>query len=99
MTITLTKFACVLLTGLSLTVFPVFANATEKPQYKPSSRSPAAIDITTSEYGYSATAPAALTIGDQAPDFTLARAGGGFIKLADARATGPVVLIFYRGHW
>ena len=44
-------------------------------------------------------APDALEIGDTAPAFRLARAGGGELSLNEARAAGPVVLIFYRGHW
>ena len=44
-------------------------------------------------------APAALDIGDTVPDFTVAHAGGDTVSLADARKTGPVAIIFYRGHW
>ena len=75
------------------------AAAETVPKYKPSARSPAPLDITTAEYGFSRNAPAALTIGDVAPDFTLPRAGGGTVSLESARVSGPVVLIFYRGHW
>ena len=73
--------------------------ATETPKYRPSSRSPEPIDITTNSYGFSRTAPDALELGLTAPDFVLPRAGGGSSALAQARAQGPVVIVFYRGHW
>ena len=69
------------------------------PRYKPASRSPEPIDITTNAYGASRDAPNALAIGARAPDFVLARAGGGEISLEAMRRRGPVALIFYRGHW
>ena len=69
------------------------------PHYKPSSRSPEPLDITSNAYGFSRTAPAALEIGASVPEFTLPRAGGGSTSLAARRAQGNVVLIFYRGHW
>ncbi len=69
------------------------------PRYKPSSRAPAPLDIRTNSYGASKNAPDALQIGDFVPDFTLPRAGGGVVSLAETRETGPVALIFYRGHW
>ena len=75
------------------------ASADLTPRYKPSSRAPEALDITTNAYGYSRTAPGALGIGDQPAQFVLPRAGGGDVSLADKLAAGPVVLIFYRGHW
>ena len=75
------------------------AIAAEVPKYKPSSRSSAAIDITSNEYGYSNTAPQALGIGDTAPDFTVPGPFGSEVTLSDYAAKGPVVLIFYRGHW
>jgi cytochrome oxidase Cu insertion factor (SCO1/SenC/PrrC family) len=34
-----------------------------------------------------------------APDFTLPDQDGQAHALADLRAKGPVVLVFYRGHW
>lgn len=34
-----------------------------------------------------------------APDFTLDDENGKPVSLADARAGGPVHLVFYRGHW
>ncbi len=74
------------------------------PRYKPSSRAPRPMDITTNAYGYSRNAPDALGIGDRAPDFQLPAAAGGnhpggAVELARLRQQGPVVLIFYRGHW
>ena len=40
-----------------------------------------------------------LKVGDAAPAFSLADAAGGTVSLADALATGPAVLVFYRGDW
>ena len=69
------------------------------PRYKPSARSPAALDIRTNAYGASRSAPHALEIGDSAPDFSAPRSGGGLVSLRRVRQQGPVVIIFYRGHW
>ncbi|MEM7099372.1 MAG: hypothetical protein AAF541_14005 [Pseudomonadota bacterium] len=69
------------------------------PKYKPSARAPQPIAITSNAYGFSRSAPEALEIGDTAPTFTLDRAGGGKVALQDKLKHGPVVLIFYRGHW
>lgn len=84
-----------------LLILPALPMAAEDvyPRYKPSSRSPEPMDIRTNAYGASRSAPDALEIGDTAPDFTLPRAGGGTVSLSGARATGPVAIIFYRGHW
>ena len=71
---------------------------TAAPHYKPSSRSPE-MDIRTNAYGASRSAPDALRIGDQAPDFRVPIVGGGHLALTEIRASGPVVLVFYRGHW
>ena len=38
-------------------------------------------------------------VGDIAPDFTLTDQHGNKVTLSDARRTGPVVLVFYRGYW
>src|SRR5437879_10654233 len=43
--------------------------------------------------------PTALRVGERPPDFTLPDATGRPVSLADYRATKPVVLLFYRGHW
>ena len=69
------------------------------PRYKPSSRSPEALDIRSNAYGASRSAPDALGIGDRVPDFSVPRAGGGMVSLSRMLAAGPVALIFYRGHW
>ena len=69
------------------------------PRYKPASRAPTPIDIRTNGYGASRSAPAALGIGDTAPDFLIGRAGGGRVSLKELRTQGDVALIFYRGHW
>jgi hypothetical protein len=86
---------------ISLPALTITAAAAEPdhPRYKPSSRSPEPLDIRTNEYGASRAAPEALEIGDTAPEFTLARVGGGVLGLGEVRRSGPVVLIFYRGHW
>ena len=34
-----------------------------------------------------------------ADDGAIPRAGGGSVSLSEARAAGPVAIIFYRGHW
>jgi peroxiredoxin len=41
----------------------------------------------------------ALTVGDQAPAFSLTSATGQTVTLDGLRAAGPVVLTFYRGAW
>ena len=75
------------------------AEAPAVPKYKPSARSPQPLDITTNEYGFSRSAPDALAVGDTAPDFAAPSPGGGTASLAVARQTGPVAIVFYRGHW
>jgi len=71
----------------------------DAPRYKPSSSSPAPVDITTNAYGAYGAAPDAPAIGDVAQDFTVALADGGTFDLAQARKAGPVLVMFYRGHW
>jgi hypothetical protein len=88
-------FACVFAAILSMHSGAV----AEVPKYKPSSNSPAPLDITSNDYGYSRNAPEALSVGDSAPDFSAPRPGGAHVSLAAARQTGPVAIIFYRGHW
>ena len=84
-------FALLLIAGLTY--------AGSFPAYKPSSRAPAPVDIRTNAYGYSANAPAALRIGETAPDFDVPGPFGTRVSLADLTAKGPAVLVFYRGHW
>ena len=69
------------------------------PLYKPGARAPEPIDISLNRYGASPLAPEALEIGKRGPDFELPLTGGGLFALSDAAENGPVVLIFYRGHW
>lgn len=89
-----------LLLAALVTLLPSLSLAdTAVPLYKPSSRAPQAVDITTNAYGFSRTAPDALRIGDKPANFILPRAGGGNVSLKDKLTSGPVVLIFYRGHW
>jgi peroxiredoxin len=38
-------------------------------------------------------------VGDQAPNFRLPDARGGEVELAELRAAGLVVVVFYRGQW
>lgn len=40
-----------------------------------------------------------LAVGDRAPVFALPDARGNQVSLADRLASGPVVLVFYRGEW
>lgn len=69
------------------------------PKYKPSSRSPQALDIRSNAYGASASAPDALSIGALAPAFSVPRAGGGTLQFPAEAAGDHTVLVFYRGHW
>lgn len=41
----------------------------------------------------------ALQVGDNVPDLVLSDATGRAVRLSDLWATGPLVLIFYRGGW
>lgn len=75
------------------------AETTAVPFYKPSSNSPAAMNILSPGYGGSRIAPNAIALGSIAPDFTLPRAGGGQVSLAQELSKGPAAIIFYRGHW
>ncbi len=38
-------------------------------------------------------------VSDVAPDFTLPNQDGEPVRLASFRGNGPVLLVFYRGHW
>src|SRR5246127_2300475 len=49
------------------------------------------------ELAASGIAQRALKAGDRAPDFNLPDARGGYVRLKDLLATGPVILSFYRG--
>jgi peroxiredoxin len=37
--------------------------------------------------------------GEIAPDFELPDSAGGTQRLSELCASGPLVLLFYRGHW
>ncbi len=41
----------------------------------------------------------AVGVGERPPDFVLPGVDGGPVALADLRARGPVVVVFYRGGW
>jgi len=43
--------------------------------------------------------PSPITIGETAPDFTLADQHGRPVTLSAALGKSPVVLVFYRGYW
>lgn len=68
------------------------------PMYRASSDGPR-IAITRNAYGAYLYAPKAPQLGDTLADFELPIAGGNTYALRDARAKGPVVVIFYRGFW
>lgn len=55
--------------------------------------------ITTNAYGAFSGAPDAPGLGEHAEDFRVALASGGTFELSEARAAGPVLLMFYRGFW
>ncbi len=95
------KPALVALLGIamSLGAYGAPMDAAKTPLYKPSSRSPQPLDILDNRYGASVSAPNALEIGDKVPDFRIPRAGGGEVALQTLRASGEVVILFYRGHW
>jgi hypothetical protein len=84
---------------VALLHFKALAEDAPYPAYKPASRAPAPMDIRTNAYGASRSAPDALQIGDLAPHFNLPRAGGGAVSIVEKYESGPLVLIFYRGHW
>ena len=69
------------------------------PRFKPSSSSPSALPITSNAYGAYPGAPDAPQLGDIAEDFDLPLIDGGTFSLAEARAAGPVLIMFYRGFW
>jgi peroxiredoxin len=51
------------------------------------------------ELAASGIAERSLKPGDRAPDFNLPDTRGGYVRLKDLLAAGPVVLSFYRGGW
>lgn len=44
-------------------------------------------------------APDVMSIGEPAPEFVLPDQHGSPVMLAEYREAGPVLLVFYRGHW
>lgn len=74
-------------------------NANNVPLYKPSSRSPEPVDISSNVYGASSLAPTAIAIGEVAPEFKLPVSGGGLYESTAATTNNPTAIIFYRGHW
>ena len=69
------------------------------PQYKQSSSSEAPMAITRNAYGAFRPTPNAPQLGDTAQDFVLPTSDGASFDLAQARADGPVLIMFYRGFW
>jgi len=70
----------------------------DPPMYRPSSSGPR-VAITSNAYGAYDEAPRAPQLGDTLADFELPVARGGTWSLREARARGPVVIVFYRGFW
>jgi len=85
--------------AVSVAAEPASPRDPDAPRYKPSTSSASAVDITTNAYGAYDAASGAPKIGDVAKDFTLPLADGGTFDLAQARAAGPVLVMFYRGFW
>jgi hypothetical protein len=69
------------------------------PRFKPGASSPEPMPITSNAYGAYKGAPNAPRLGDIASDFELPLIDGGTFSLAEARASGPVLVMFYRGFW
>lgn len=42
---------------------------------------------------------ATIAVGKDAPDFDLPNQDGETVRLSSFEGTGPVLLVFYRGHW
>lgn len=70
----------------------------DPPMYRSTSDGPR-VAITSNAYGAYSGAPKAPQLGDTLADFELPNARGGTYALRDARAKGPVVVVFYRGFW
>ncbi|MBL9101074.1 MAG: hypothetical protein JNL82_08960 [Myxococcales bacterium] len=68
------------------------------PMYRSGSDGPL-VAITRNAYGAFKYAPEAPQLGDTIADFELPNARGGTWTLKEARAKGPVVIVFYRGFW
>jgi len=57
------------------------------------------IALTDPAYGKNEEAPRAPTLGDTFPDFELPSVRGGMFDLESERNAGPVLVVFYLGHW
>jgi hypothetical protein len=72
----------------------------EPPMYRPSSSPGPRVAITRNAYGAYAYAPKAPQMSDTLADFELPLGNReGTWSLREARAKGPVVIMFYRGFW
>lgn len=93
--------ACTLTTACGTNAAPLHAAspAAPTPKYHPSAYSETAMDILTDDYGAFRGAPEAPSLGATIEDFTLPLADGGRFDMAEARATGDVVVVFFRGFW
>lgn len=72
------------------------------PMYRQGSSGGERVAITRNAYGSYRYAPKAPQMSDTLPDFELpigSSAAGGTWSLREARAKGPVVIVFYRGFW
>jgi cytochrome oxidase Cu insertion factor (SCO1/SenC/PrrC family) len=49
--------------------------------------------------GLAATDTARVSVGSEAPDFTLEALRGPAVTLSQFRGKQDVILVFYRGHW
>lgn len=80
-------------TGNAVQPQPEPEQATAQPQKG------ALIPLNSNLYGRFHWAQDAPELGDVAPDFTLPLVDGSTFNLAEARADGDVVVVFYRGFW
>lgn len=80
-------------TGNAVQPQPEPEQATAQPQKG------ALIPLNSNLYGRFRWAQDAPELGDVAPDFTLPLVDGSTFNLAEARADGDVVVVFYRGFW
>lgn len=74
------------------------ARAASAAQSRPAEVS-AAFDAGIAAIETAGIAERAVTVGDQAPDFTLTDTAGRPVALAELIRTGPTIVTFYRGGW
>jgi peroxiredoxin len=72
--------------------------ADQPPAYPPNDEDDP-LAITDPAYGSNDDAPRAPKIGDTFPDFELPAVRGGMYELESERHAGPVMIVFYLGHW